>query len=162
MGMDLVKALNISASGLKAQGTRLRVISENIANAESTAQIPGGEPYRRKVVTFGSLLDRELGMETVRVSSVKPDRSDFGRRYDPGHPAADETGDGRHARGPTQLRGQPEGHSVIPDDAAADHRHSALIRIRGRQKGGRQGARTAASGGGQRPHGSRSLEEPVR
>jgi flagellar basal-body rod protein FlgC len=92
MGMDLVKALNISASGLKAQGTRLRVISENIANAESTAQIPGGEPYRRKVVTFGSLLDRELGMETVRVSSVKPDRSDFGRRYDPGHPAADETG----------------------------------------------------------------------
>ncbi len=92
MGMDLVKALNISAHGLKAQGTRLRVIAENVANAESTAQTPGGEPYRRKVVTFGSVLDRELGAETVRVDAIVPDRSDLGRRFDPGHPAADEKG----------------------------------------------------------------------
>ena len=52
--MDLVKALNISAHGLKAQGTRLRVISENVANSDSTAQSPDGKPYRRKVVTFES------------------------------------------------------------------------------------------------------------
>ena len=92
MAMDLVKALNISAHGLKAQGTRLRVIAENVANAESTAQTPGGEPYRRKVVTFGSVLDRELGAEIVRVDGIVPDRSDLGRRFDPGHPAADEKG----------------------------------------------------------------------
>ncbi len=92
MGMDLVKALNISAHGLKAQGTRLRVIAENVANAESTAQEPGGQPYRRKVVTFGSVLDRELGAEIVRVDGIVLDRSDLGRRFDPGHPAADDKG----------------------------------------------------------------------
>jgi flagellar basal-body rod protein FlgC len=90
--MDLVKALNISASGLKAQGTRLRVIAENIANADSTAQRPGAEPYRRRVVTFGNVLDRELGAETVRVDGIVPDKSDFGRRFEPGHPAADNKG----------------------------------------------------------------------
>ena len=90
--MDLVKALNVSASGLKAQGTRLRVIAENIANADSTAQRPGAEPYRRRVVTFGNVLDRELGAQTVRVDDIVPDRSDFRRRFEPGHPAADDKG----------------------------------------------------------------------
>ncbi|MDH3919583.1 MAG: flagellar basal body rod protein FlgC [Rhodospirillales bacterium] len=90
--MDLVKALNVSASGLKAQGTRLRVIAENIANADSTAQQPGAEPYRRRVVTFGNVLDRELGAETVRVDGIVPDRSEFRRRFEPGHPAADDKG----------------------------------------------------------------------
>ena len=90
--MDLLKALNISASGLKAQGTRLRVIAENLANAESTAQRPGGEPYRRRVVTFSNVLDRELGVDKVRVDNIVPDRSDFRRRFEPGHPAADDNG----------------------------------------------------------------------
>ena len=90
--MDLVKALNVSASGLKAQGTRLRVIAENIANADSTAQRPGAEPYRRRVVTFGNVLDRELGAVTVRVDDIVPDRSEFRRRFEPGHPAADDKG----------------------------------------------------------------------
>ncbi len=90
--MDLVKALNVSASGLKAQGTRLRVIAENIANADSTAQQPGAEPYRRRVVTFGNVLDRELGAQTVRVGGIVPDRSEFRRRFEPGHPAADDKG----------------------------------------------------------------------
>jgi flagellar basal-body rod protein FlgC len=90
--MDLVKALNVSASGLKAQGTRLRVIAENIANADSTAQRPGAEPYRRRVVTFGNVLDRELGAQAVRVDGIVPDRSDFRRRFEPGHPAADDKG----------------------------------------------------------------------
>ncbi len=90
--MDLLKALNISASGLKAQGTRLRVIAENLANAESTAQRPGGEPYRRRVVTFSNVLDRELGVEKVQVGNIVPDQSDFRRRFEPGHPAADDNG----------------------------------------------------------------------
>lgn len=90
--MDLTDSLKISAAGMKAQGTRLRVIAENVANADSTAQTPEGTPYRRKVVTFGSELDRELGIELVEVSKVSTDRSALGRRYDPGHPAADENG----------------------------------------------------------------------
>ena len=81
--MDLDKSLNISAAGMRAQGTRLRVIAENIANASSTAQTPGGEPYRRKLVTFGNELDRSLGVETVQVDSIVADRSAFSRRYEP-------------------------------------------------------------------------------
>jgi flagellar basal-body rod protein FlgC len=90
--MDLEKSLNISAAGMRAQGTRLRVIAENIANANSTAQSPGGEPYRRKLVTFDNELNRSLGLETVQVDSIVADRSAFQRRYEPGHPAADEEG----------------------------------------------------------------------
>lgn len=89
---DLLKSLNISASGMKAQGTRLRIIAENIANAGSTALTPEGEPYRRKLITFGSALDRELGVDLVNVQRVSRDPSEFGLRYQPGHPAADETG----------------------------------------------------------------------
>lgn len=89
---DLSKSLDISASGMKAQGTRLRVISENVANAGSTALTPGEDPYRRKLVTFGSVLNRELGASLVDVKRISRDQSDFGRRYEPSHPAADETG----------------------------------------------------------------------
>ncbi len=89
---DLMKSMNISAAGMKAQGTRLRVISENIANAGSTAVTPNADPYRRKLVTFGNTLDRELGLETVEVTSVSRDPSEFGLRYQPGHPAADGSG----------------------------------------------------------------------
>jgi flagellar basal-body rod protein FlgC len=89
---DLAKSMNISAAGMKAQGERLRVISENVANAGSTALSPEGEPYRRKLVTFGSALDRELGVDLVEVKKVARDQTEFGLRYQPGHPAADETG----------------------------------------------------------------------
>ncbi|HSR71499.1 MAG TPA: flagellar basal body rod protein FlgC [Kiloniellales bacterium] len=89
---DLSSALDVSASGMKAQGTRLRVISENIANAGSTARSPEAEPYRRKLVTFANVLDRELGVERVEVERVTRDRSPFVERYQPGHPAADENG----------------------------------------------------------------------
>jgi flagellar basal-body rod protein FlgC len=89
---DLFKALNISASGLEAQGTRLRVIAENVANSDSVAKRPGAEPYRRKVVTFANALDRELGYETVKVDGLSLDRSEFGLRFQPGHPAADAEG----------------------------------------------------------------------
>ncbi len=90
--MDLSRALAISTRGMEAQGTRLRVIAENIANRDTTASTPGGDPYRRKTVTFQSTFDRALGAETVRVSSVGRDQSDFQLSYDPGNPAADANG----------------------------------------------------------------------
>ena len=90
--MDLMKTMKISASGMKAQGLRLRVIAENIANADSTAESPGSKPYRRKMVTFANTLDRALGAELVHVKGIVPDNTDFSRRYEPGHPAADEEG----------------------------------------------------------------------
>lgn len=90
--MDLGKSLHISAAGMKVQGVRLRIIAENIANADSIAQQPGGQPYRRKVVTFANTLDRALGVEKVGIKEVGLDKSEFGRRYQPGHPAADEQG----------------------------------------------------------------------
>ncbi len=90
--MDLFKTLHIAASGMRAQGTRLRVIAENVANADSLAQTPGGTPYRRKLVSFANALDRELGAETVRVKKIMTDKSEFSRKYQPGHPAADAEG----------------------------------------------------------------------
>ena len=75
--MDLVQAMVISASGLRAQGTRLRIISENLANVDSTAREPGGEPYRRKLVSFGNILNRDSGVETVRVTEIFTDASNF-------------------------------------------------------------------------------------
>ncbi len=90
--MDLMKSLQISASGMRAQGTRLRVIAENLANAQSTAQVPGGQPYQRKVVSFSNDLDRATGVQEVKADRVRLDSSEFERRYDPGHPAADADG----------------------------------------------------------------------
>ena len=89
---DLSKSLDISASGMRAQGTRLRVISENVANAGSTAVTPEEDPYRRKLVTFGSVLNRELDASLVEVKRVSRDPAEFGQRYEPNHPAADEAG----------------------------------------------------------------------
>ena len=63
--MDLLKTLTIAASGLRAQAGRMRVISENIANADSTPQSAGADPYRRKIPTFRSELDRSLDTQLV-------------------------------------------------------------------------------------------------
>ena len=90
--MQLSDTLKIAASGMKAQGDRLRVVAENIANADSTSATPGGEPYRRKVVMFQNVLDRELGIESVKVVKRTHDQSDFKKKFDPSHPAADEQG----------------------------------------------------------------------
>ena len=90
--MDLVDALHISAAGMKTQGSRLRVIAENMANADSLGKTPGADPYRRRVMTFENELDRSLGLEMVKVDRVVTDPSDFELRYEPGHPAADEKG----------------------------------------------------------------------
>ena len=90
--MDLMESLMISAAGMRAQGQRLRVVAENLANADSVAEVPGGDPYRRKTISFKNQLDRELGMETVKVQKVGEDPSDFRMKYDPGNPAADTKG----------------------------------------------------------------------
>ena len=90
--MDLMESLMISAAGMRAQGQRLRVVAENLANADSVAEVPGGDPYRRKTISFKNQLDRELGMETVKVQKVGEDPSDFRMKYDPGNPAADAKG----------------------------------------------------------------------
>jgi flagellar basal-body rod protein FlgC len=90
--MDFIKSMSIAASGLRAQASRMRIISENIANADSTAQTPGGDPYRRKVPTFSSELDRTLDANVVALGRVKPDTSDFRTKYEPGNPAADVNG----------------------------------------------------------------------
>ncbi len=90
--MDLMNSLKIAASGLGVQSQRMRVISENIANADSTATEKGGDPYRRKVSTFTQELNRDIGLEVVKAGRIKLDKSDFGMRFEPGHPAADEKG----------------------------------------------------------------------
>lgn len=89
--MDLVKAMRISASGMKVQGTRLRVISENLANRDSLALGPDAEPYRRKVITFKNEFDRALGVDLVSVHKIDDQGGEFQRVYDPQHPAADDT-----------------------------------------------------------------------
>jgi flagellar basal-body rod protein FlgC len=89
---DLFSSFRVSASGMKVQGARLRVISENIANADSDPTRPGEAPYRRKKITFKNVFDRAAGTDVVQVDRVVPDRSEFGKRFDPGHPAADQDG----------------------------------------------------------------------
>ncbi len=90
--MDLVKSLKISASGMDVQSIRLRVLSENIANADSLPAEPGANPYRRKVVSFQNALDRSLGVETVRIRKIGEAKGEFQRRYDPTHPSSDKDG----------------------------------------------------------------------
>ena len=89
---DFVRSMGIATSGLRAQAGRMRVISENIANADSTAPTSGGDPYRRKVPTFTSALDRALDAQVVTLGRIRPDRSDFHVKYEPNNPAADATG----------------------------------------------------------------------
>ncbi len=89
---DLSKASRIASSGMKAQAKRLRVVSENLANADSLATTPGGDPYRRKLITFKNELDRADDLTKVTADKTIRDQSDFGREYNPGHPAADAQG----------------------------------------------------------------------
>lgn len=90
--MDINKALIASARGMSVQTARLRTIAENLANQDTTGSVAGGEPYRRKVISFENRLDRALGTETVRVKSIGTDKGDLPRRFDPSHPAADTNG----------------------------------------------------------------------
>ena len=90
--MDLLDSMAEAAKGMKAQGVRMRVISENMANAETTSTDKGGDPYQRKIVTFKNMLNKTSNQKEVEVDKVVPDKSDFIMKYDPSHPAADSTG----------------------------------------------------------------------
>ena len=88
----LQSALKIAASALEAQSSRMRVVSENLANAESTGQTPGSDPYRRKTISFANEFDRASEASLVKIADIGVDRSPFRVEYDPGHPAADNAG----------------------------------------------------------------------
>ena len=89
---DFARSMAIATSGLRAQAGRRRVISENIPNADSTSSTAGGDPYRRKVPTFSSALDRTLDAQVVTLGRIKPDASAFRVKYEPNNPAADANG----------------------------------------------------------------------
>ena len=89
---DFVRSMGIATSGLRAQSGRMRVISENIANASSTAPTAGGDPYRRKVPTFSSELDRTLDARVVTLGKIRPDQTAFHVKHEPSNPAADAAG----------------------------------------------------------------------
>lgn len=92
MSDALTAALKVAASGLEAQSTRLRVVAENMANAQSTGATPGSDPYRRKVVDFSAVLDRKTGASEVAVDEIATDPTPFTSEYDPGNRAADANG----------------------------------------------------------------------
>ncbi|MDO9382606.1 MAG: flagellar basal body rod protein FlgC [Hyphomicrobiaceae bacterium] len=82
----------IAASGLEAQSMRMRIVSENLANAQSTGQTPGSDPYGRKVITFDSEVDRDTGVNFVKIDSIEADQEPFRLEHNPSHPAADANG----------------------------------------------------------------------
>jgi flagellar basal-body rod protein FlgC len=90
--MDIMKSMRVSASGMRAQDARLRVIAENLANSDSLGQTPGADPYRRKIVSFKNVLDRTMGTEIVRLAAVGKDKAEFTKRMEPAHPGADQDG----------------------------------------------------------------------
>jgi flagellar basal-body rod protein FlgC len=90
--MDFLKSIAVAASGLRAQAGRMRVIAENMANAESTASTAGANPYRRRIPTFRSEVDRALGTNVVGLGRIRTDTSAFRSKYEPGHPSADANG----------------------------------------------------------------------
>ena len=90
--MDFLKTIAVAASGLRAQAGRMRVLSENIANADSTAQRADADPFRRRIPTFRSAIDRALGARVVALGKIKTDSSQFRVKYEPGHPSADANG----------------------------------------------------------------------
>src|SRR5271169_23953 len=96
--MDFIKSLSVAATGLRAQMGRMRVISENIANSDSVARTPGGDPYRRRIVTFNTVLDRQLGAHVVELGPIQTDNSDFLVRHEPGNPAANAAGDVKYPK----------------------------------------------------------------
>ena len=89
---DFLSSLRIAATGLHAQNARMRIIAENIANADSAGKTPTEDPYRRRIPTFEAIMDENAGGEIVKIGKIALDQSDFESRYEPGHPAADARG----------------------------------------------------------------------
>jgi flagellar basal-body rod protein FlgC len=89
---DINKAMAIAAAGMRAQSSRMRIISENVANANSTSKVAGGDPYARKTPVFSSIFDKEVGARIVRMNKAIESNAEFRTVYDPDHPAANEQG----------------------------------------------------------------------
>ncbi len=93
MGSELLNAMQISAMGMRAQGERIRVITENVANASTAAGTPDEDPYARQIITFKNEMDRQLGVNLVEVDDITKDKkAPFPTKYMPDHPGADENG----------------------------------------------------------------------
>lgn len=90
--MELDRAIRIAAAGMDVQTSRLRVVAENLANRDTTSEVAGGDPFRRKTVTFANRFDRALGATTPRVARVGTAKGEFPTRFDPSHPAANKDG----------------------------------------------------------------------
>lgn len=90
--MDLIDTIHISSAGMKAQQDRLKIVSQNIANADSVGTKSGQAPYRRQTISFKSALDKETGLNVVRTDKVGTDKSDFVKKYEPANPNADAQG----------------------------------------------------------------------
>jgi flagellar basal-body rod protein FlgC len=90
--MDFSKSMAVAASGMRAQADRMKTIAENIANANSTSPVKGGDPYRRKIATITQNFDSELEANLVNAGKPLPDKTDFKSQYDPGNPNADAQG----------------------------------------------------------------------
>jgi flagellar basal-body rod protein FlgC len=90
--MELDKSVTVAFAGMSAQSQRLKVIAENIANADSTAKSPNDDPYKRKIISFADELDKKLGVDMVKVTGVSQVQGGFGRVYEPGSPGADSSG----------------------------------------------------------------------
>jgi flagellar basal-body rod protein FlgC len=92
MAAELNGAMSISAAGMEAQAARLRIVAQNLANQDTTAAMPGADPYRRRTITFEATLDEAAGGETVKVKDIGIDPGAFPQKYDPANPAADSQG----------------------------------------------------------------------
>jgi flagellar basal-body rod protein FlgC len=90
--MDLLKSIAVATSGLRSQSGRMRVIAENMANADSGPERAGADPYRRKIPTFQRRFDRELEAQVVDMGRVQRDQSAFRVKFEPGNPTADASG----------------------------------------------------------------------
>ncbi len=93
MSSEILNAMKISAMGMRAQGTRIRVITENVANADTTGQTPGADPFRRQTITFKNEMDKQAGVKLVEVNDIGEDmKTPFPMKFIPDHPAADDNG----------------------------------------------------------------------
>src|SRR3954454_15605633 len=93
--MEDVKSMSgvtqaIAASALRGQQARMRIIAENLANANSTSRTRGGDPYRRQIPVFQPTT--VAGATGVRMARAEPDPTSFKTTYEPGNPAADAKG----------------------------------------------------------------------
>ena len=90
--MDLMDSIHVSSAGLAAQSARLKVVAQNIANAESVGTRDGADPYRRQTISFKEVMDSDAGIKTVKANKIGTDKSDFVKKYEPTNPQADKDG----------------------------------------------------------------------